>query len=308
MGMRDLVIPAEAVAAVQNPDYRVITVCAGTGCTSSASAEVRDALRPGARKPWAGRPCGGPAHRLLRLLCDGPHHGGQPRRDLLHAGGPRRRSGDRCRTHRQRAGGEAAAVPGPRAQDSRREVEPDRSSTASRSASSSSNCGLIDPENIDDYLAPRRLPGAGHGSEPLTPEEVIDDVMRLRAARARRRRLLHRHQVGVWRARPSAGPSTSSATPTKAIPARSWIARCWRATRTALIEGMIIAGYAIGAEAGLHLLPRRVPAGDPAAGDRARSRRASWACWARTSWAAISASTSQSRKAPAPSSAARRPR
>ena len=44
MGIRDLVIPAEAVAAVQTRDYRVITVCAGTGCTSSASAEVRDAL------------------------------------------------------------------------------------------------------------------------------------------------------------------------------------------------------------------------------------------------------------------------
>ena len=38
--------------------------------------------------------------------------------------------------------------------------------------------------------------------------------------------------------------------PTRAIPARSWIAACWKAIRTACLEGMAIAGYAVGATKG----------------------------------------------------------
>ena len=44
MSIRELVIPLEALAAVVDPDHRVVAVCAGTGCTSSEGAEVRQAL------------------------------------------------------------------------------------------------------------------------------------------------------------------------------------------------------------------------------------------------------------------------
>ena len=41
-----------------------------------------------------------------------------------------------------------------------------------------------------------------------------------------------------------------AATPTRATPAPSWTVRCWRATPTAVLEAMAIAGYAIGANQG----------------------------------------------------------
>ena len=41
-----------------------------------------------------------------------------------------------------------------------------------------------------------------------------------------------------------------AATPTKATPAPLWTVPCWRATPTAVLEAMAIAGYAIGASQG----------------------------------------------------------
>jgi NADH:ubiquinone oxidoreductase subunit F (NADH-binding)/(2Fe-2S) ferredoxin len=38
-------VPAEALKAVTSPEHRWVAICMGTGCTSSASAEVREALR-----------------------------------------------------------------------------------------------------------------------------------------------------------------------------------------------------------------------------------------------------------------------
>ena len=55
---------------------------------------------------------------------------------------------------------------------------------------------------------------------------------------------------------------------------------------------MIIAAYAIGAQPGLRLLPRRVPAGRQAPADRHRAGRGEGAARARTSWARASTSTS----------------
>ena len=52
------------------------------------------------------------------------------------------------------------------------------------------------------------------------------------------------------RAQSRATSTTSSATPTRATRARSWTARCSKATRTASSKGMIIAAYAIGANNG----------------------------------------------------------
>ena len=53
-----------------------------------------------------------------------------------------------------------------------------------------------------------------------------------RPARPGRRRLSHGAEVGDGRQEPGARTSTSSATPTRATPARSWTAACSRATRT----------------------------------------------------------------------------
>ena len=75
-----------------------------------------------------------------------------------------------------------------------------------------------------------------------------------------------------------------------------------------LVEGCLIAGFAMRAQRRLHLRARRVlqRGAEP---DRGRSRKPmTRACWARTPAARAGTSTSTSIAAPAPISAARRPR
>ena len=94
------------------------------------------------------------------------------------------------------------------------------------------NSGRIDPERLEDYVD-----SGGYRGAPLRPD--LDDAGRgarrdhpQRPARPRWRRLPDRPQVDHRRQGRRARPSTSSATPTKATPARSWTAACSRATRT----------------------------------------------------------------------------
>ena len=129
----------------------------------------------------------------------------------------------------------------------------------------------------------------------MTPEEVIDEMVALRAARPRRRRLLDRHQV-------EAGPPDAALAQVRHLQRRRG--------RPRRIHGPLDAGGrpALGDRGhdhrrlrdrradGLHLLPRRVSAGDPPPARSPWPRRASWACWASTSWAPTSASTSWSKK------------
>ena len=46
MSLQEMVaIPAKALEAVTNPEHRWVAICRGTGCTSSASTEVQQALQ-----------------------------------------------------------------------------------------------------------------------------------------------------------------------------------------------------------------------------------------------------------------------
>ena len=76
----------------------------------------------------------------------------------------------------------------------------------------------------------------------------------------------------------------------------------------AVLEGMIIAAYAIGAIEGYHLRPRRVSAGGPTLDARPGNRPRDGLAGRKYPRLRISASISRSRRAPAPSSAAKRPR
>ena len=113
------------------------------------------------------------------------------------------------------------------------------------------NCGVINPENIDEYIGTRRLSGPGQGSHRDDPAtQVIQTMHRLRPARPRRRRLPHRPQVEIRSGKLRPIRNMSAVTPTRATRAHSWTVPFWKATRTAVIEAMAIAGYAIGATQG----------------------------------------------------------
>ena len=59
------------------------------------------------------------------------------------------------------------------------------------------NCGVINPEDIDEYLAVGGYQALGKALTQMTPEEVIDLDEALGAARPRWGRLLNRQEVGV---------------------------------------------------------------------------------------------------------------
>ena len=82
--------------------------------------------------------------------------------------------------------------------------------------------------------------------------------------------------------RPASRKSTSSATPTKATPARSWTARVLESDPHRVLEGMAIAAYAVGAQKGYIYVRAEYPLAvkhlrPPSA------RPSAWACWATTS-------------------------
>ena len=95
------------------------------------------------------------------------------------------------------------------------------------------NSGLIDPEIIDEYIA-RDGYNALKKVLSTTPEQVIEEIL----ASGLRGRGGAGFPTGLkWKFATRAQKvtkSTSSATPTRAIPARSWTAPYWKATRTAL--------------------------------------------------------------------------
>ncbi len=91
--------------------------------------------------------------------------------------------------------------------------------------------GVINPETIDAYIAAGGYEAARMALTEKTPEEIIEEVtdsgIRGRGGAG--------FPTGIkWKfaTSPRATRSTSSATPTRATPGRSWTARCSRATRT----------------------------------------------------------------------------
>ena len=94
------------------------------------------------------------------------------------------------------------------------------------------NCGLIDPEKIEEYIARDGYRALGQVLDRVVARGSHPRSQGIRPARPRRRRVSHRHRNGNCAANRPATPNTSSATPTKAIPARSWTARFSKAIRT----------------------------------------------------------------------------
>ncbi len=153
-----------------------------------------------------------------------------------------------------------------------------------------------------------RLRGPGQGARQGRSQVGDRRGHAIQAPRPRRRRLSHRPEMGHGRRRRRNDRATSSATPTRATPARSWTAACSKSDPFSVIEGMIIGGFAIGAHRGFFYVRAEYPAGHPAHRERHRRSAASTACSARTSSAPASTSTWRSASAPGPSSAARKPR
>jgi bidirectional [NiFe] hydrogenase diaphorase subunit len=142
------------------------------------------------------------------------------------------------------------------------------------------NFGLLDPEDLNDYLARGGYDALQKALHEMTPGQVIAEV----STSGLRGRGGGGYPTGLkWTTvakMPRRDRSTSSATPTRATPARSWTAACWRATRTGCSRAWR-SRLRRRRQRGLRLRPRRVPAGRERL--KTPSGRPSAGCWATTS-------------------------
>ncbi len=59
------------------------------------------------------------------------------------------------------------------------------------------NCGIIDPKNIDEYIARDGYRALAKALTELSPDDVITIMKDSGLTRAGRSRVCHRHQVGI---------------------------------------------------------------------------------------------------------------
>jgi NADH-quinone oxidoreductase subunit F len=248
MDIRDLAVPAEAIEALHNPDYRVIAVCAGTGCTSSASTDVREALREEiARNGLGGQievrrtGCFGfCAQGPIMVVYPGesfytqvtPADVGEIVAEHLVSGRPVERLMYHDPSH-----GEPV--------EQWHQID----FYGKQKRVLLGNCGLIDPENIDHYLARDGYRALHTVLSSMTPEEVIqavvDSGLRGRGgggfSAGTKWRLAR--QTQRW-------PKYVICNADEGDPGAFMDRSTLEGDPHSAIEGMIIAGYAIGAEAG----------------------------------------------------------
>lgn len=94
------------------------------------------------------------------------------------------------------------------------------------------NCGVIDPENINEYIAYDGYAALAKCLSEYTPTQVID-IISESGLRAEAAAASPQVKSGASPQRRNRSKNTLSATPTRAIPARLWTVPCLRATRTA---------------------------------------------------------------------------
>ena len=169
------------------------------------------------------------------------------------------------------------------------------------------NCGLINPDDIEEYIAVGGYQALYKVLIDQNPAGVIEQI---KAAKLRGRGGAGYLTGNKWEfLQKAAGPEKYLVCNADEGDPGAYMNRNEiESDPHALLEGMLIAGYRHRRPQGDHLRARRVPprGAAPRAGDRAGARPT--ASWARTCWAAASTSTSSSSRAPAPSCAARRRR
>ncbi len=133
-----------------------------------------------------------------------------------------------------------------------------------------SNCGLIDPQRIEDYIARDGYQALAKALEQNDPEQVIET---LRTSGLRGRGGAGFPTWRKWRfTRDAAGaPKYVVCNADEGDPGAFMDRSVLEGDPHSVIEGMIVAGHTVGAATRLHLRPRRVSAGGPTAEDRDRA-------------------------------------
>ena len=158
--------------------------------------------------------------------------------------------------------------------------------------------------------APRRLRGPAAVPDGADrPKRSSSEIRDQRPARPRRGRLSHARQVGRWSATPTGDTKYIICNGDEGDPGAFMDRMLLESFPYRVIEGMAIAARAVGADEGVLLHPRRVPAGGAADPRGARALPASAGCLGDIgAGQRLPACSCRSRKGPGRSSAARRRR
>ncbi len=249
MNVQEMIaIPAEAIDAVTNPEHKWVAICRGTGCTSSASTEVQQALQEELDKQGLNDQVEARRTGCFGFCEQGPIMVAYPDQTFYTQVKPR--DVKKIVTEHIVDGKpvEKVLYHDPASKDI---VEKwyDIGFYGKQQRILLENCGVIDPENIDHYRAKDGYQALHKVLTEMTPEEVIEEVL----ASGVRGRGGAGFPAGLkWRfARQTQNwPKYVICNADEGDPGAFMDRSVLEGDPHALIEGMIIAGYAIGAEAG----------------------------------------------------------
>ncbi len=169
------------------------------------------------------------------------------------------------------------------------------------------NCGVIDPADIEEYIARDGYQALAKVLTEMTPEQVIEEV-KASGLRGRGGAGFPTGMKWEFVRKAQGDPKYVVCNADEGDPGAFMDRSVLEGDPHSVIEAMAIAGYAIGANQGLCLRAGRVSAGGRASRPRHQAGARAGPAGRRTSSARASTSTSTSAWAPAPSSAARRRR
>ena len=243
-----LMLSANATDAMENQKHRMIAVCMGTGCTSSASTELREALRKELDKHGLGKEVEVRRTGCFGFCEQGPIAVMHPDQTFYTRVKP---SDAQAIVEEHILGNqwvERLLYTDPVSGD-RIEKWHDIGFYGKQQRILLDNCGIIDPENIDHYLANEGYQALRTVLTEMTPEVVIEDVLnsglRGRGGAGFPAGLKWRfaRQTQNW-------PKYVICNADEGDPGAFMDRSVLEGDPHSVIEGMIIAGYAIGARYG----------------------------------------------------------
>jgi NADH:ubiquinone oxidoreductase subunit F (NADH-binding)/(2Fe-2S) ferredoxin len=245
--LKVLEVPSEA-AAINDQEHRWIAVCLGTGCTSSASSKVHQALREELEEQGlAGQV------EVRRTGCfgfceQGPIVVVYPDETFYTQVKP---ANAKKIVQEHVIGGEPVArlLYQDPASDERIEKWHDIGFYGKQQRILLSNCGIIDPENIDHYLAKDGYQALHNVLAKMTPEQVIDEVTQS-GLRGRGGAGFPAGMKWGFARKTQRWPKYVICNADEGDPGAFMDRSVLEGDPHSVIEGMIIAGYAIGAETG----------------------------------------------------------
>jgi NADP-reducing hydrogenase subunit HndC len=246
--LKDLKISAEVIDVMNNPKHRWVAICRGTGCTSSASAELRQALREELdRHDLNGQV------EIRRTGCFG-----------FCAQGPIMVVYPEETFYTQVKPGDAETIVEEHILGGRRverllyrdpasntiiEKWHDIGFYSKQQRILLSNSGIIDPENIDHYLAREGYQALRKALAEMTPEQVIDEMTQSGLRGRGGGGFPSGVKWGLAR-KTQSWPKYVICNADEGDPGAFMDRSVLEGDPHSVIEGMIIAGYAIGAQHG----------------------------------------------------------